>query len=213
MRGLWALHRLHFYSQRTSREKATVFLILELSFHHRLLSHVRLGSFLVPAWSNWGHHGTVQISERVVTYAAAAAVKSLQSCLTLCDPLDGSPPGSPVPGILQARTLEWVLHMLDYGKSCQVSVWWGFPGDSVSKESTCQCRRHGFDPWIGKILLEEMATHFSVLTWRIPWTEEPGSYSPWGRKELDTTWWLNNSNQYDEGFPLWNVTFPLYFCF
>ena len=40
--------------------------------------------------------------------AAAAAAKSLQSCLTLCDPRDGSPPGFPFPGILQARTLEWV---------------------------------------------------------------------------------------------------------
>ena len=40
--------------------------------------------------------------------AAAAAAKSLQSCPTLCDPIDGSPPGSPVPGTLQARTLEWV---------------------------------------------------------------------------------------------------------
>ena len=40
--------------------------------------------------------------------ATAAVVKSLQSCLTLCDPIDGSPPGSPVPGILQARTLECV---------------------------------------------------------------------------------------------------------
>ena len=40
--------------------------------------------------------------------AAAAAAKSLQSCLTLCDPIDGSPPGSLVLGILQARTLEWV---------------------------------------------------------------------------------------------------------
>ena len=39
---------------------------------------------------------------------AAAAAKSFQSCPTLCDPVDGSPPGSPVPGILQARTLEWV---------------------------------------------------------------------------------------------------------
>ena len=39
---------------------------------------------------------------------AAAAAKSLQSCPTLCDPIDGSPPGSPVPGILQARTLQWV---------------------------------------------------------------------------------------------------------
>ena len=40
--------------------------------------------------------------------AAAAAAKSLQSCPTLCDPIDGSPPGSSIPGILQARTLEWV---------------------------------------------------------------------------------------------------------
>ena len=39
--------------------------------------------------------------------AAAAAAKLLQSCPTLCDPIDGSPPGSPVPGILQARILEW----------------------------------------------------------------------------------------------------------
>ena len=39
---------------------------------------------------------------------AIAIAKSLQSCPTLCDPIDGSPPGSPVPGILQARTLEWV---------------------------------------------------------------------------------------------------------
>ena len=38
----------------------------------------------------------------------AAAAKLLQLCLTLCDPIDGSPPGSPVPGILKARTLEWV---------------------------------------------------------------------------------------------------------
>ena len=44
----------------------------------------------------------------MLSAAAAAAAKSLQSCPTLCDPIDGSPPGSPVPGILQARTLEWV---------------------------------------------------------------------------------------------------------
>ena len=40
--------------------------------------------------------------------AAAAAAKLLQSCPVLCDPIDGTPPGSPVPGILQARILEWV---------------------------------------------------------------------------------------------------------
>ena len=47
-------------------------------------------------------------SSELFWYAAAAAAKSLQSCPTLCDPIDGSPSGSPVPGILQARTLEWI---------------------------------------------------------------------------------------------------------
>ena len=46
--------------------------------------------------------------------AAAAAAKSPQSCLTLCDPMDSSPPGSPVPGILQARTLEWVEFLIKH---------------------------------------------------------------------------------------------------
>jgi len=48
-----------------------------------------------------------QKKEYILTLPSAAA-KSFQSCPTLCDPTDGSPPGSPVPGILQARTLEWV---------------------------------------------------------------------------------------------------------
>ena len=48
--------------------------------------------------------------------AAAAAAKSLQSCPTLCDPIDGSPLGSPVPGILKARTLEWVAISFGAGK-------------------------------------------------------------------------------------------------
>ena len=49
--------------------------------------------------------------------AAAAAAKSLQWCPTLCDPIDGSPPGSPVPGILQARTLEWVA--ISFSNACK----------------------------------------------------------------------------------------------
>ena len=49
-----------------------------------------------------------QIYPWPIRILTAAAAKSLQSCLTLCDPIDGSPRGSPVPGILQARTLEWV---------------------------------------------------------------------------------------------------------
>ena len=47
-------------------------------------------------------------TDEAAAAAAAAAAKLLHSCLTLCDLVDGSPPGSPIPGILQARTLEWV---------------------------------------------------------------------------------------------------------
>ena len=60
-------------------------------------------------------------------YGAAAAAKSLQSCPTLCDPIDGSPPGSPVPGILQARTLEWVAISFS-------NAWkWKVKGKSLSR--------------------------------------------------------------------------------
>ena len=52
------------------------------------------------------------MDNQYVYTAAAAAAKSLQSCLTLCDPIDGLLPGSSVPGILQARTLEWVAILL-----------------------------------------------------------------------------------------------------
>ena len=69
--------------------------------------------------------------------AAAAAAKSLQSCPTLWDPIDGSPPGSPVPGILQARTLEWVAISFS-------SAWkWKVKGKSVVSDSQ---RPHGLQP-------------------------------------------------------------------
>ena len=54
------------------------------------------------------HHLRMDRNQWKRIYAAAAAAKSLQSCPTLCDPIDGSPPGSAIPGILQAKTLEWV---------------------------------------------------------------------------------------------------------
>ena len=60
-------------------------------------------------WINRENHDIKQADKFSMSLAvAAAAAKSLQSCPTLCDPIDGSPPGSPIPGILQARTLEWV---------------------------------------------------------------------------------------------------------
>ena len=67
---------------------------------------------LQPPWLPAPPH---QLFTTVKFSATATAAKSLQSCLTLCDPRDGSPPGSPIPGILQARTLEWVA--ISFSKS------------------------------------------------------------------------------------------------
>ena len=57
-------------------------------------------------WGEVFHLG--ESKQSIAAAAAAAAAASLQSCPTLCDPIDGSPPGSPIPRILQSRTLEWV---------------------------------------------------------------------------------------------------------
>ena len=62
--------------------------------------------FLITLWKTKQSYLLLQLGFYI--QAPAAAAKSLQLCPTLCDPMDGSPPGSPVPGILQARTLEWV---------------------------------------------------------------------------------------------------------
>ena len=78
-----------------------------------LLSSFILYYFLSPNSHLWTHEYLDQSTEENSSlyykwlYMLCAA-KSLQSCPTLCDPIDGSPPGSPIPGILQARTLEWV---------------------------------------------------------------------------------------------------------
>ena len=76
----------------------------------------------------WFHRHNIEWKELAVEYtlynstAAAAAAKSLQSCPTLCDPVDGSPPGSPIPGILQARTLEWVAMSFSNARKWKVKV-------------------------------------------------------------------------------------------
>ena len=72
--------------------------------------HACEGTF--PEWgSSWKERKSLKTAlwrADGMDAAAAAPPKSLQSCPTLCDPIDSSPPGSPVPGVLQARTLEWV---------------------------------------------------------------------------------------------------------
>ena len=80
------------------QETLVWFLDLEDALEKKMATHSSILAWEIP-WTEEPHR---------VTAAAAAAAKSLQSCPTLCDSIDGSPPGSPVPGILQARTLEWV---------------------------------------------------------------------------------------------------------
>ena len=65
---------------------------------------------------------TTLLSMKIKNITAATAVKSLQSCPTLCNPREGSPPGSPIPGILQARTLEWVAFSFSNAWKWKVKV-------------------------------------------------------------------------------------------
>ena len=105
-------------------------------------------------------------------------VKLLQLYLTLCDPMDYSPLGSSVHGILQARTLEWVAMPFSRGSSRPRSWTYSSPVSPIS----CTGRRVLYH------LEKEMATHSSTLAWKIPRMEEPGRlYSPWGHKKSDST--------------------------
>ena len=109
----------------------------------------------------------------------------LQLCPTLCIPIDGSPPGSPIPGILQARILEWVTISFSNAWKWKVKV----------KSLSCV--------WLFSILKSRdvtnkgpssqsyekaMATHSSTLAWKIPWTEEPGRLQSMGLLRVGHDW-------------------------
>ena len=84
--------------------KCTTFRIIGVPEEEKKKGHEKIfEEIIVENFPNMEKEIVNQVQE-----AAAAAAKSLQSYPTLCDPIDGSPPGSPVPGILQARILEWV---------------------------------------------------------------------------------------------------------
>ena len=85
---------------------------------------VRIRFILLLSFWTWSHlnRNNKQFVLFSFCSAAAAAAKSLESCLTLCDRIDGSPPGSPVPEILQARTLEWVAISFSNANCGQMSI-------------------------------------------------------------------------------------------
>ena len=128
-------------------------------------------------WLNWIeviHLCSSAFSIGLLLYLAASAAKSLQSCPTLCDPIDSSPPGSPVPGLLQARTLEWVAMSFPTAWKWKVKVkllslhrlfetpWtaahqappWDFPGKSAG---------------VGCLILSKNESHWGLLALWMKW--------------------------------------------
>ena len=97
-------------------------------------------------------------------------VKSLQLCPALCDPIDGSPTGSPIPGILQARTLEWVA----------ISFSWVVQDTQV------------------RSLEKEMETYSSIPAWETPWTQEPGGLQSMGTQRVRHDWATNTFTAFVE---------------
>ena len=143
-----------------------------------------------------------------VVLSAAAAAKSLQSCLTLCDPIDGSPLGSPILGILQARTLEWAAIPCEreVAQSCLTLQ---DPMDCRGNR-TCLSMDYQAPPSLGRVKEHGRGrpvqeTQESVVdSWlrKIPWSKKPApvflpgechrqrslaGYSPWGCTESDAT--------------------------
>ena len=87
------------------KDKNLMFISIDAEKDFEIIQH----PFMIKILQKMGIEGTyLNIVKAIYDKSAAAAAKSLQSCSTLCDPIDGSPPGSSVHGILQARTLEWV---------------------------------------------------------------------------------------------------------
>ena len=128
---------------------------------HKIIFYNKIGFKTFHIWP----YDCAKINLITLEYGyAAAAAKSLQSCLTLCDPIDGSLPGSPVPEILQARTLEWVaisfsnawkwkgkLKLLSrvrpsatpWTTAFQAPHPWDFPGKSTGVGCHCLLREYG----------------------------------------------------------------------
>ena len=105
-----------------------------------------------------------------------------QSCPTLRDTIDCSMPGSSVPGTLQARTLEWVAISSSRGSPQ--------PRDQTRKSClSCSAGDQGFNQSLGQEdpLKKGMATYSSILSWRVPGTEEPGMLHSMELQESDTT--------------------------
>ena len=84
--------------------------------------------------------------------------------------------------------------MLVFQCKYMICIW---EGEGISgKESTCQCKRHRFDPWVEKIPWGKMTSHSSILAWEIPWTEEPGGLQSMGSQTVRHDWMTKQQNNF-----------------
>ena len=107
---------------------------------------------------------------------AAAAAKSLQSCPTLCDPVDGGPPGSPVPGILQARTLEWVA--ISFSNAWKGKV----------KVKSLSCVRLLATPWSAAYQAPPPMGFSRQEYWSVVPLPSPSKHHMWGQMLVSLLW-------------------------
>ena len=136
-----------------------------------------------------------------------------QLCLTLCNSMDCSPPGSSTSRISQARILRWVAissswrtFPIQWWNPCLLCLlrWQVYflplyhlgsvPDGSVVKNPPAMEEMQVWSLNCEDPLEEEIATLSSILTWKMPWTEEPGRLQSMGLQESDTTYWLNQNH-------------------
>ena len=160
---------------------------------------------------SWGKEVSFTGITKLIGYKpGAAAAKSLQSCPTLCDPMEDSPPGSPIPGILQARTREWVAISFSNAWKWKVKVkslsrvrlfatpWtaaYQAPPSMGFSRQECWSgvpftggHFATWSPFHFHALEKKMATHSNVLAWRIPGTAGPGGLLSMGLHRVRHDW-------------------------
>ena len=154
--------------------------------HAPSFSHYTEQECFIVLITNGSH--TATLKEK----SLAAAAKSLQSCPTLCDPIDGSPPGSPVPGILQARTLEWVAISFSNAWKWKVKV------KSLSRV------RPSATPWTAAYQAPPSMGFSRQEYWSEVPLPSPKKKKPWDKanveeqeksKEAERNWVLNDTNE------------------
>ena len=152
-------------------------------------SHRQQPTRLPRPWDSPGKNTGVDCHFLLQCMKVKSESEVAQSCPTLRNPMDCSLSGSYVHGISQARVLEWVAIAFSASGPYKmlfdlIHVSQGFPHRLVDKESTCNAGDPGLISESNDSLEKGVATHSSILAWRIPWTEEPCGLQSMGPQSI-----------------------------